>query len=81
MNRLARALHYMEKVFDLKTRLRAVGDRRPWAQIQTLPVLLCLFLGVFTRVPSYLDLAQQTQRRRWRRLCHLKGPVGDDLFG
>jgi hypothetical protein len=44
-------------------------------------VLLCLFLGVFTRVSSYLDLAQQTQRRRWRRLCHLKAAVGDDLFG
>ena len=81
MNRLAQALHYLQKVFDLKTRLRAVQDQRPQAKIQTLPVLLCLFLGVFTRVSSYLDLAQQTQRRRWRRLCHLKGAVGDDLFG
>jgi hypothetical protein len=81
MNRLAQALHYLQKVFDLKTRLRAVQDQRPQAQIQTLPVLLCLFLGVFTRISSYLDLAQQTQRRRWRRLCHLQGPVGDDLFG
>jgi hypothetical protein len=81
MNRLAQTLHYLQKVFDLKTRLRAVQDQRPQAKIQTLSVLLCLFLGVFTRVSSYLDLAQQTQRRRWRRLCHLKGPVGDDLFG
>ena len=81
MNRLAQALHYFQKVFGLKTRLRAVQDSRPQAQIQTLPVLLCLFLGVFTRISSYLDLAQQTQRRRWRRLCHLKAPVGDDLFG
>ena len=81
MNRLAQTLHYLQNVFDLKTRLRAVQDQRPQAKIQTLSVLLCLFLGVFTRVSSYLDLAQQTQRRRWRRLCHLKGPVGDDLFG
>ena len=81
MNRLAQALHYFQKVFGLKTRLRAVQDQRPQAKIQTLSVLLCLFLGVFTRVSSYLDLAQQTQRRRWRRLCHLKAAVGDDLFG
>jgi hypothetical protein len=81
MNRLAQTLHYLQKVFDLKTRLGAVGDRRSWAQIQTRPVLRCLFLGVFTRVSSYLDLAQQTRRRRWRRLCHLQGPAGDDLFG
>lgn len=71
----------MQKVFALKTRLRAVRDQRSFAQIDALPVLLCLLLGVFTRVSSYLDLAQQTQRRRWRRLCGLKTPVGDDLFG
>src|SRR5208283_3567922 len=81
MNRLAQALHYFQKVFGLKTRLRAVQDQRPQAKIQTLSVLLCLFLGVLTRGSSYLDLAQQTQRRRWRRLCHLKAAVGDDLFG
>jgi len=81
MNRLEQALHYFQKVFALKARLSAVGDQRPLAQIATLPVLLCLLLGVFTRIPSYLDLAQQTQRRRWRRLCGLKGAVGDDLFG
>ena len=71
----------MQKVFGLKTRLRAVRDQRPLAQIDTLAALLCLLLGVFTRVSGYLDLAQQTQRRRWRRLCRLKNPVGDDLFG
>jgi hypothetical protein len=81
MNRLEQALHYMQKVFALKTRLRAIREQRPFAQIDTLAVLLCLFLGVFTRVSSYLDLAQQTQRRRWRRLCGLKEAVGDDLFG
>jgi hypothetical protein len=81
MNRLAQALHYLQKVFALKTRLRAVRDHRPFAQVDTLAVTLCLLFGVFTRVSSYLDLAQQTQRRRWRRLCGLKGPVGDDLFG
>ena len=81
MNRLEQALHYLQKVFTLKTRLRAVRDPRPFPQINVLPVLVCLLLGVFVRVSSYLDLAQQTQRRRWRRLCGLPKPVGDDLFG
>jgi hypothetical protein len=81
MNRLEQALQYMQKVFALKTRLRAVRDQRPFPQINVMAALVCLLLGVFTRVPSYLELAQQTQRRRWRRLCGLTGPVGDDLFG
>jgi hypothetical protein len=81
VNRLAQFLHYVEKVFALKALLRGVRDRRPYPQIPTLPILLCLLLGVVLRVPSYLDLAGQTQRRRrWRHLCRLKGPVGHDLF-
>lgn len=81
MNRLAQFLHYAQKVFALKTRLRAIGDRRPFPKIPTFPVVLCLVLGVVLRISSYLDLAQQTQRRRWRHLCGLKEPLGDDLFG
>jgi hypothetical protein len=81
LNRLAQFLHYAQKVFALKTRLRAIGDRRPLAVVPTFPVVLSLVLGVVLRIGSYLDLAQQTQRRRWRHLCGLKHPVGDDLFG
>ncbi len=81
MNRLAQFLHYAQKVFRLQTRLRGVQDQRPFAQITTHAVLLCLVLGVVVRVSSYLDLSQQTQRRRWRRLCGLKAPISDDTFG
>jgi len=81
LNRLAQFLHYAQKVFALKSRLRAIRDRRPFAQVPTFPVVLSLVLGVIVRIGSYLDLAQQTQRRRWRHLCGLKDPVGDDLFG
>ncbi len=80
MNRLAQFLNYAQKVFDLKTLLRAVGDQRPFAQIPLTPVLLSLVLGVVVRISSYLDLAEQTNRRRWRRLCGLKAPVSDDTF-
>jgi hypothetical protein len=81
VNRLAQFLHYAQKVFGLKVLLRGVRDRRPQAKITTLPVVLCLVLGVVLRVPSYLDLAGQTQRRRrWRHLCRLKAPISHDTF-
>jgi len=58
-----------------------VRDGRPAPVIRVLPVLLCLLLGVVIRVGSHLDLAQQTQRRRWRRLCGLKAPLDHEIFG
>ena len=81
MNRLAQFLQYTQKVFELKRLLRRVRDGRCEPQIPLLAVVLCLVLGVVTRISSYLDLAQQTKsRRRWRHLCGLKGPLSDDTF-
>lgn len=80
MNRLAQFLHCAQKVFALKTRLRGRRDQRPWAKIPTLPVLLTLVLGVVLRISSCLDLAQQTKRRRWRRLSGLPAAISDDTF-
>ncbi len=80
MNRLAQFLHYAQKVFGLKTLLRGVRSERPFARIPTTTVLISLVLGVVLRVSSYLDLSRQTQRRRWRHLCGLKGPLSDDTF-
>lgn len=80
MNRLAQFLHYAQKVFALKTVLRAVRSARPFAQIPTTPVLLTLVLGVVLRISSYLDLAQQTKRRRWRHLCGLQAAISHDTF-
>ena len=80
MNRLAQFLHYAQKVFALKTLLRAVGDGRPFAKIRTTPVLFSLVLGVVLRISSYLDLAQQTKRRRWRHLCGLLAAISHDTF-
>jgi hypothetical protein len=81
VNRLAQFLHYAQKVFALKLLLRGVGDERPFATIPTAPILISLVLGAVLRVVSYLDLAQQTQRRRWRHLCGLKTAISDDTFG
>jgi hypothetical protein len=80
VNQLALFLQYVQKVFALKQVLAGVRARRQDPEILTLAVLLCLLLGVVLRIPSYLDLAQQTKRRRWRHLCHLKRAVADDMF-
>jgi hypothetical protein len=82
VNRLAQLLQYGAKVFDLKNLLRSVRDGRVEPKVPLLPLVLCLVLGVFTRLGSYLDLAQQTKdRRRWRRLCGLKAEVQHEIFG
>jgi Transposase DDE domain len=80
VNRLAQFLNYAQKVFALKTRLGGVRSDRPFARIPTTPVLLSLVLGVVLRISSYLDLSQQTRRRRWRHLCGLKAALSDDTF-
>jgi hypothetical protein len=58
-----------------------VREGRPDPQIPLLAVNWCLLLGVITRVSSYLDLAQQTSRKRWRRLCDLPRAISHDTFG
>ena len=81
MNWLAQFLQYAQKVFALKTLLRAVREGRSEPEIALLSVNLCLLLGIVTRVSSYLDLAHQTTRKRWRRLCHLRHAISHDTFG
>ena len=69
MNRLAQLLQYSTKLFELKGLLRSVREGRVEPKVPLLPLVLCLVLGVVTRIGSYLDLAQQTKdRRRWRHL-------------
>jgi hypothetical protein len=80
MNELAQFLYYAQKVYGLRGLLRAVGDGRPFPKIPLLPVLITLLLGVVLRVGSYLNLSEQTLRRRWQHLSGLKGPVSHDLF-
>jgi hypothetical protein len=80
VNRLAQFLHYTGKVFGLKPLLRGVRSDRPFARIPTVPVLVSLVLGVVLRVSSYLELSEQTRRRRWQHLCGLQGPLSDDTL-
>ena len=81
MNQLAQFLSYVAKVFDLPKRLSQVRDHRPYPQIPTRPVLVSLLLGVVIRAGSYLDISQQTKRRRWQHLIHWPKRISDDSFG
>jgi len=81
VNWLAQFLHYSAKGFGLKGLLRRVRDGRSEPKVPLLPLVVCLILGVVTRIGSYLDLADQTKnRRRWRHLCGLKAPVAHEIF-
>jgi len=81
MNWLAQFIQYSRKVFKLNRLLHRVREGRSEPKIALLSVNLCLLLGVITRVSSYLDLAQQTKRKRWRRLCRLAAAISHDVFG
>jgi len=60
--------------------LRGVRDRRPYPEIPTRAVLVSLLMGVILRVGSYLDLAEQTKRRRWQHLIHWAKRISHDTF-
>jgi hypothetical protein len=80
VNWLAGFLQYAQKVFQLPRLLRRVREGRTEPQIDLQAVNLCLMLGVITRVSSYLNLAHQTTRKRWRRLCGLRQPISHDTL-
>ena len=80
MNELARFLDYVTKVFALGRIVRSVRCHRPYPEIPTRPLFLSLLLGVILRAGSYLDISQQTKRRRWQHLIHWSGRISDDAF-
>ena len=80
MNQLAQFLTYAFKVFALGQVVRAVRSSRPYPQIPTRPIVLSLLLGVVLRAGSYLDISQQTKRRRWQHLIHWGQRISDDTF-
>jgi hypothetical protein len=80
MNELAQFLNYVIKVFALNRMVRGVRSARPYPQIPTRPLLLSLLLGVVLRAGSYLEIAQQTKRRRWQHLIHWSERISEDAF-
>jgi hypothetical protein len=81
MNRLRQFWHYVEKVFDLPVRLRALRDTRSQPVIPTRVFSASLLLGVILRCPSFLQLQAETARRGWQRLVRWPQPLSDDALG
>lgn len=81
MNRLGQFWHYVTKVFALPTRLRALRDERPQPVIPSRVLSASLLLGAVLRVPSFLQLQAETDRRGWQRLVGWPQPISDDAFG
>jgi hypothetical protein len=77
---LALFLAYTTKVFGLGRLLRGVRNSRPYPEIPTRALLVSLLMGVVLRVGSYLDLAEQTKRRRWQHLIHWAKRISHDAF-
>jgi len=73
-------LAYTTKVFGLGRLLRGVRNSRPYPEIPTRALLVSLLMGVVLRVGSYLDLAEQTKRRRWQHLIHWAKRISHDAF-
>jgi len=80
VNGLVQFLHYAQKVFGLNGLLRGVRCRRPYPEIPTRAVVASLFMGAILRVGSYLDLAEQTKRRRWQHLIRWAKRISHDSF-
>jgi hypothetical protein len=80
LNELAQFLTYVIKVFALNRLVRAVRTTRPYPEIPTRVLLLSLLLGVVIRAGSYLDISQQTKRRRWQHLVHWPKRISDDAL-
>jgi hypothetical protein len=80
MNELAQFLNYITKVFAFNRVARQVRSSRPYPKIPIRPLFLSLFLGVVLRAGSYLEIAQQTKRRRWQHLIHWSKRISEDAF-
>jgi hypothetical protein len=80
VNELAQFLGYVTKVFSFGRLARSVRCHRPYPTIPTRCLFLSLVLGVVIGAGSYLDISQQTKRRRWQHLIHWNKRISDDAF-
>ncbi len=68
MNRVRGLLAYLTKVFDLRSLIGNIRDRRQYPEIPGRSLFLTLVLGAILRVPSLLDLSLKTKAKGWQRL-------------
>jgi hypothetical protein len=78
---LSQFVHYAQKRFDLSLLAGGFTDSRPQPDIPSRSVWLSLVLGEVVRVPSFLQLEQETKLPQWPRWVGHPGPISHDPFG
>lgn len=80
-SRLGQFQAYAQKRFALSLLAGSLADARPQPDIPARAVGLSLVLGEVARIPSFLQLAAETQVPQWQEWVGYKQPISHDTFG
>jgi len=80
-NLLSGFVHYTQKRFQLPLLAAGLTDGRAQPAIPVRPIVLSLVLGEVARVPSFLQLQEETKLPQWQRWVGYQGPISHDTFG
>jgi hypothetical protein len=72
---------YAQKHFELRLLAGCFGDCREDPDIPSRAVGLSLLLGEVVKIPSLLQLEQETQLPQWQRWVGYLAPISHDTFG
>jgi len=78
---LTQFVGYGQKRFDLDLLVSGVVCGRAQPEIPGRSVVLSLMLGEVARIPSFLQLEQETRLPQWQRWVGYPGAISDDTFG
>lgn len=78
---LSQFVRYAQKRFALPLLAGCFADGRPQPDIPSRAVGLSLVLGEVVRIPSFLQLQEETQVPQWQRWVGYRHPISHDTFG
>ena len=78
---LDRFVAYSQKRFELPRLAGCFGDSRQDPDIPSRAVGLSLVLGEVVKIPSFLQLEQETKLPQWQRWVGYHDPISHDTFG
>jgi hypothetical protein len=80
-SQLSQFQSYAQKRFALSLLAGCFADARPQPDIPCRAVGLSLLLGEVARIPSLLQLQEETKVPQWQRWVGYQHPISDDTFG
>ena len=78
---LSQFVSYAQRRFDLPLLAGCFADARPQPDIPTRAVGLSLVLGEVVRIPSFLQLQEETKLPQWQRWVGYRHWISHDTFG